>query len=270
MKNLELSIVIVNFNTKKLTQQCLESIYASDIKINFEIIVVDNNSTDGSVEYLKSQKAKLKNFIVIFNSENAGFSKDNNIGIKKARGKYVFLLNSDTKVKRGVFDKLLSFAQETEDAGVVSPKLLNSDGTIQESVFYFPTLSRTIKQYWLGKKNLLDKYAPKTDKPIAVDVVVAAAFLITPQALKKVGLLNEKYFMYFEDLDYCRRVNAAGLKVYYYPQAEIVHYHGASGKKFADDANQWKRLIPSAKIYYGTIGYYLRWFVMRTGQFLGR
>jgi GT2 family glycosyltransferase len=270
MKKVEVSIIIVNFNTKKLIKECLESIFASKTKATFEIIVVDNNSTDGSRDYLKSQNSKSKNLEIILNNDNMGFAKANNLGIKMARGKYILLLNSDTQVKAGAVDKMLTFAKETKDAGVVAPKLLNSDGSIQESVFPFPTIGKTIRQYWLGEKNLLDKYAPKADDPITVDVVVAAAFLITPLALEKVGLLNEKYFMYFEDLDYCKRVWNAGLKVYYYPGAEVIHYHGASGKKVVDDANQWKRLIPSAKIYYGTIGYYLRWFITRTGQLVNK
>jgi GT2 family glycosyltransferase len=118
----------------------------------------------------------------------------------------------------------------------------------------------------LGKKGAFELFVPKGDKPVEVDAVVGASFLITPMARKKVGLLDERYFMYFEDLDYCRRVNKLGLKVYYLPSAKIIHYHGASGKKIVKPAFQWKRLIPSSKIYHGALTHYLINFIIWLGQ----
>ena len=266
---MDISIIVLNYNTKKLTADCINSIYNSKPKINYEVILVDNNSADGSVELFKEKFSKKNNFSLIENTENSGFSKGNNIGIKKAKGRYILLLNSDTIVKNQSIDNLYRFARENENVGVVGAKLLNKDGTTQPSVFRSPTMLRVIKQYWLGERKLLDKYAPGLVSAVSVDAVVGAAFLITPDAIKKVGLLNEKYFMYFEDLDYCRQVRKQGLKVYYLPTSEIIHLHGQSGKKFADNANQWKRLVPSAKMYYGEVGYYVRWFIMRTGQAMG-
>jgi len=113
---------------------------------------------------------------------------------------------------------------------------------------------------------LLDKYYPKERDPVEAEVLVMAAFLITPKAKQKVGLLDERYFMYFEDFDYCKRVREMGLKVFYYPAAQVIHHHGESGKKLAGNEDQWKRLIPSSKIYHGTLKHYLLNFIIWSSQ----
>ncbi len=244
-----LSIIIVNYNTKKLTLDCIKSIQKFAPKFNYEIIVVDN----ASLNKLTPQKFKL-----IQNSNNLGFSKANNQGIRMALGKYILLLNSDIVVQKGALDALVNFAEITPDAGVIGSRLLNPDLTIQPSVFNFPTVTNAVVHYWFNKK-ILGKYAPEENNPTQVDAVVGAAFLITPKALKKVGLLNEKYFMYFEDIDYCRKVRSVGMKVYYLPSSEIIHMHGASGGKN-------KYLIDASKAYHGLLNYYLITFVIRISQ----
>jgi hypothetical protein len=176
------------------------------------------------------------------------------------------LLNSDTEVTKNAIDELVNFAEKHDDAGVIGSQLLNKDGSIQPSVFYLPTLTRTVKQFWFKQKNYLDKYAPKSDKPVEVEAVVGASFLITPQAREKVGLLNESYFMFFEDLEYCKKVRETGLKVYYLPGSRVYHYHGASGKNVTDSDNQWRRLIPSSKTYHGLVKYYLIYFIIKSSQ----
>jgi GT2 family glycosyltransferase len=265
MTNMDISIIIVNYNTKDLTLDCIDSILSEGSLLKKEIIVVDNNSTDGSIDSL----SKLQNNSVIHlirNSQNLGFAKANNQGIKIAKSPYIFLLNSDTKVKKYAIEKLVSYAKKHEDVGAIGSKLLNPDGSAQASAFPFPTISRAIKQYWFGVNGLLDKYIPKGTKPVEVEVLVMAAFLITPQAIKKVGMLNEKYFMYFEDFDYCRKIIQSGLKIYYLPTSEVIHYHGASGKKLVDNDNQWRRLIPSSKIYHGLLKHHLFTFILWSGQ----
>ncbi len=251
---IKLSIVIASFNTKKLTLESIGSIYQSKPKVSFEIILVDNNSQDASCEAIKK---KFPQVILIENKTNLGFAKANNQGIKRAKGEYLLLLNSDTQVKKGVIDELVEFAEKTPNAGVVAPKLLNENGSIQGSVFRLPTIFRAIKQYWFGEKGLLDKYVP--EKEGAVEAAVMAAFLITPGVLKKIGLLDERYFMYFEDLDYCRRLKKEGLKIYYLPTAKVIHFHGGSG-----GINQM--LIESAKKYHGLFGYFLLTFIIWSGQ----
>src|SRR5260221_7417302 len=241
MKSVEVSIIIVNYKTPKLTKDCVESIKKSLPKVPYEIIVIDNSI------------------------DNIGFARSNNKGIRKSKGKYILLLNSDTIIKKGALDKLYDFAKVHDDAGVVAPKLLNTDGSIQPSVFRFPTIAKAIEQYFFGQKGLLDKYVPAEgpEQGRRVEVAVMAAFLITPKAIEQVGLLNEKYFIYFEDFDYCRRVAKAGLKIYYLPTAEIIHIHGASG-------GNSKYLIESAKKYQGFVGYYMYTFILWLGQKLNK
>ncbi len=253
---MELSIIIVNYNTSKLTSECVDSIKKYPPETDYEIIIIDN----GSEEKLSINGNGIK---IIRNEKNLGFSKANNQGIDAAKGKYVLLLNSDTTVKKNSISSLLKFAQENNDAAVVAPKLLNTDGSIQPSVFRLPTLWLIIRQYWFGEKGLLDKYVPKTN---TVEEAVMAAYLITPTCFKKVGKLNERYFFFFEDFDYARRIKEKGLKIYYLSDAEIVHHHGASGKKVADESNQWRRLIPGSKIYHGILTHYLIIFVMWSSQ----
>ena len=257
----EVSIIIVSHNTKTLTLQCIKSVFDSSKSLNFEIIVVDNGSNDGS--YGEISKLKVR---IIRNEENLGFSRANNQGIRLAEGKYILLLNSDTKVKRNSIDKLVKFAKSKVDAGVVGPRLLNPNGSLQPSAFRFPTIKLAIKQYWFGQGKPLDKFAPEGSEPSILDAVVGAAFLITPRALKIVGTLDERFFFFYEDLDYCRRVWKKGFKVYYLPEALVIHYHGASGEKITGNENQWRRLIPSSKIYHGALKHYIFNFILWSGQ----
>jgi GT2 family glycosyltransferase len=265
------SIVIVSYNTKDLTVGCIKSVIESVGKSEYEVVVVDNGSKDGSVakfkqleaEVLKKTGNKLK---IIENKINLGFSKANNQGISASGGKYILLLNSDTTVEKTTIKKLLDFCESKPDAAAAVPRLLNLDGSIQPSVFKFPGFFKAVKQYWLKWGRDLDKYYPKTNRPIEVDISVMAAFLITPLGLAKVGNLSEKYFMYFEDFDYCRRIRKAGLKVYYVPYVKVYHFHGGSGKELDGAENQWRRLIPSSIIYHGKIKHYLLNFVIWSGQ----
>lgn len=264
---MDLSIIIVSFNTKKLTTDCLKSIEKEGSKIKIEVLVVDNNSSDGSKEALRDFKTDKFKFIAIFNESNDGYAKANNQGIKLAKGKYILLLNSDTLVHKNSLGELVNFAERTSDAGVVGAKLLNIDGSLQSSCYNFPTIKNAILEYFLGKKGLFDKFAPKGKSPTTVDALVGAAFLITPKAKRKVGILDERYWAYFEDIDYCRQTWRNGLKVYYLPSSVITHYHGASFKKATnDDAVRWRRLIPSSKIYHGLLKHYLINAVIWLGQ----
>lgn len=266
---IKLSIIIVSFNTKDLTIGCLRSIQKEAKNISFEVIVIDNNSTDGSADALKEIKKEdywNKRLVLIFNKTNTGYAKANNQGIKKGRGEYFLLLNSDTVVHKDALQNLLSFADKTSDAGVIGSKLLNIDGTLQSSCFHFPTISNAIKEYWFGQKGLFEKYAPTEKKSTMVDAVVGAVFLITPRARKEVGILDERYWAYFEDIDYCRQTWRKGLKVYYLPTSIVTHYHGASFAKVAPEPQRWKRLIPSSKIYHGIFKHYLLFIILWLGQ----
>jgi len=252
----DLSIIIVNWNTRELLKQCLAS-----IDYPAEIIVVDNGSTDGSREMISDQWLMVK---LIANNKNLGFAKANNQGIKIAKGEFILLLNSDTKIKSNSLKKLITFAKRKKDWGVVGPRLLNQDGSIQFSCFHFPSIKGAFEQFWLGKIGAFEKFAPKGKKETEVEAVAGAAFLIPRKVIARVGLLDERYFFYFEDLDYCRRVKKAGLKVYYLPEAEIIHFHGSSAQKKGKAANKW--LIKSSKAYHGLIKHYLINLILWSGQ----
>lgn len=251
------AIIIVNYNTKTLLRQCLRSI------TNYEIIVVDNGSTDGSQECLKRIKeSKNQRIKVLFNKENLGFAKAVNQALRQAQGEYILLLNPDIKVKKNALKKLIKFAKNHPEAGIIGARLLNPDGTTQGSCFPKLSIANAIKEFWLGQKGVFEKYAPRTQKPVEVEAVVGACMLIAKKVIEKVGFFDERYFLYFEDLDYCRRVKKSGWKVYYLPEAEFIHDHGAAGKDLP--VSDW--LKNSSKIYHGKVKYYLLTFIIWLGQ----
>lgn len=260
---MDLSIIIVNYNTRQLLKRCLESIKKENLK-DFEVIVIDNSSTDRSVDYLNS--LKWPNLRLIENKINLGFAKAVNQGLKNAQGEYFLLLNSDIVVKPQAIEKMIDFASKHSKVGVVGGRLFHPDGSLQGSCFYLPTLGRVIKEFWLGNKNfsVVKKFAPVGLKPVEVEAVTGATFLIPRNVFKKVGFFDERFFMYFEDLDYCRRVRQNGFKVYYHPQAEFIHEHGASGIALSQKTHQW--LAESSKIYHGRVKYFLITWIIRLGQ----
>lgn len=265
----KLSVVIVNLNTKDLTLGCLKSIRKTAAEMPLEVLLTDNGSNDGSVEEFKKLLSDVfwkPRLTLILNKDNTGYAKANNQGIKKSKGKYILLLNNDTIVHEDALQNLVKFAEKTPDSGVIGSRLLNIDGSLQMSCYHFPTITNAIKEYWFGKKGHFEKFVPTGNSPITVDSVVGAAFLITPLAKKRVGMLDERYFAYFEDIDYCRQSWLKGLKVYYLPDSVITHYHGATFKKLANENERWKKLIPSSKIYHGPIKHYVINAILWLGQ----
>lgn len=262
--NPKLTIVIVNYNTKDLLLACLASIKKTTSNFKnptTEIILVDNASTDGSVGTVRK---RYKDIRILRNKENLGFAKAVNQGTKVARGDFIFLLNPDTVVRRGAVKKLLEFGQKTPDTGVVGPRFLNPDGSVQGSVYRQPTIFGAIQKYFLGSETAFGKYAPKAKNPIKVDAVVGGAMLIPRSTIKKIGFLDERFFMYLEDLDYCRRIKRAGLAVYYLPDAKIVHEHGAAGRDIPQKTRNW--LEVSSKLYHGAVKYLLLTAILWLGQ----
>lgn len=244
------SIIIVNYNTKKFIIPCLESIKKYAPK-GAEVIVIDNNSSDGSVEALNDLRFNNKDLRLIENQKNLGYARAVNQGIKAANGDYLFVLNPDTRLTKSVINQLLNFTllHKGVSLGVVSPRLLNMDGSVQASCYHEPTIIGAAKEYFFGIKGAFGKYAPRGDEPVIVDAVVGAAMFIPCNTINKVGLFNESYFMYFEDLDYCRKARNAGLKIYYLPTAKVYHAHGGVTKTVGDKARQW--LVESSLVYHG-------------------
>lgn len=265
MEGMELSIVIVSYNTKLLLQRCLKSL--GEKKSNeWEIIVVDNASTDGTQQMLEEKFPLVK---LIKNTENVGFAKAVNKGISLAEGGSILLLNSDTEVKENTLTVLLEFEKKVRPA-IIGLEMLNPDGSTQSSVFRLPTIKGAFAEYWLGKKGSFSKYQPEGESNQEVEAVSGGAMLISRAVIDKIGLLDERYFMYFEDLDYCRRARKAGFKIYYLPSSKVVHEHGASGKLISSKETQWHRLIPSSKIYHGVIKHFMINFVIWSGQKINR
>jgi GT2 family glycosyltransferase len=238
-----------------------------------EIIVVDNHSSDDSVAMLENLKLKLENSTkienlklkIIVNNDNLGFAKAVNQGIKKSRGEYLLLLNSDTIVSPQALEKMIEFARKKKDAGIIAPKLLDKNGkTSQPSCYRLPTIKGAIKEFWLGEKGAFGKYLPRGGNPVKPEAVVGAAMLIPRTVYDVVGEFDEKYFMYYEDLDYCRRVREAGFAVYYLPTAKIIHYHGQSGQKEPQKVNRY--LIESSKKYHGRLKHFFLNAIIRLGQ----
>ena len=232
-----ISVIIVNYKTYELTYKTLDNLLKSDVDEQLEIIVVDNNSKDGSVEKLRKN---FKQVIFIENDKNYGFAKANNIGIKASHGDYILLLNSDVEVYKDTISSMAEYIRKDNSIGALGPKLILSDGTLDHTCKRgFPTPGSSL-YYFLG----LDKKHPNSkkygryrmtfigeDETHEVDSIVGAFMLIPKIVLDKIGLLDEKFFMYGEDIDLCFRIKKAGYKVIYYPVVEAIHYKGGSSSK---------------------------------------
>jgi GT2 family glycosyltransferase len=236
----DLSVVIVNWNVCALLRRCLASVlkqsgHPANKGTDLEIIVVDNASTDGSVEMLR---AEFPQVTLIANSANRGFTGGNNQGLEAAQGRYVLLLNPDTQVLGDAFATLIGYLEAQPDVGLVGPQLLYPDGSVQSSRRRFPTLATLFfESTWLeslAPPSLLEHYHVR-DQPdnavLDVDWVVGAAMLARREAIQQVGGLDERFFMYSEELDWCRRIKAAGWRVVYHPRAQITHYEGKSSEQ---------------------------------------
>jgi len=263
---MELSVIILNYKTPRETYECALSCLKESSNIKLEIIIVDNGSDDNSWEYLNHKLNKSNNVILIRNPKNFGFSKGVNVGLIKAAGKYKYLLNSDTRIPKGIFLQLINYTKTHPDVGIVGSKLILPDGSIQKSCYNLPMLKNAVSEFWMGKKHAFSGFAPLSENPTAVEAVVGASFFISPQVYEKVGLFEERYFMYYEDLDYCRKVLKGGYKIIYHPGITVFHHHGLSGKKFSDKGLPNEKLIASSKIYHGILKHYLINFVLWSGQ----
>ncbi len=234
---MKLSVIIVNYNVKYFLEQCLHSVMKACEGIAAEVFVVDNNSVDGSVEMVRQ---KFSSAILIDNKDNLGFSKANNQAIRQSKGEYVLLLNPDTVVEENTFKKIVDFMDSNPDAGGLGVKMLDGSGKFlaeskrglptPSAAFYkisglaalFPK-SRTFGQYHLG-------YLSK-DEIHEVEILAGAFMLLRKSVLDKVGLLDEDFFMYGEDIDLSYRIIKAGYKNFYFPETRIIHYKGESTKR---------------------------------------
>ena len=233
----DVSLCIVSLNARDYLRECLLSVESSAKEVAYEVIVVDNCSHDGSVDMLQEEFPQVK---IIQNRANEGFSKPMNKALKIGAGRYYLLLNPDTILQDGALDKLVAFLDANPEAGIVGPKVLNPDGSLQKpcrrsearpwDVFmYFSGMAKRFPNnprfsgYYLG---YLDE-----DQTHEVDGVSGSCMLVRREVIQQIGYLDERFFAYQEDADFCLRARKAGWKVFYYPEAKVVHFGGKGGSK---------------------------------------
>lgn len=227
---MKLSIVVLNYKMRGLVKNCLKAIYESELRDDYEVIVVDNASHDG-VEKLLAEKYPTARLIK--SEKNLGMGGGNNLGIEVARGDYILILNPDIFVFPNTLARLLDFMEKDKKIGLLSPKLLNPDKSLQYTCyrkhnFLTPIFRRTV----LGKFNFarrdIDRFLMKDwthDRPASVDWIQGSCVLSSKEVLTKVGGFDDNFFMYFEDTDLCRRIQEAGYKTVYLPEVEVIHLH---------------------------------------------
>ncbi len=227
----DLSVVIVNWNTLDLLRNCLNSLRSACADLQLEVFVVDNGSTDGSQEMVQTEFSEVH---LIENSQNLGFAKANNQALQKATGKYLLLLNSDTIVLPNALQGLMQTMEKDAGIGVAGLQLLNEDGSLQNSISNIPSLLTE-----LGNKSLLRLLFPRRfpgkermlTSPTEVESVIGACMMVRRDAVAEVGWLDEDYFFFLEETDWCLRMQKAGWKVVHDPRYRIYHLQGKSAKK---------------------------------------
>ncbi len=257
---IDLSICLVNWNTKDLLQQCIESIFKHHGQLNIEVFVIDNASSDGSARMVKNQFPDVH---LIENGTNQGFAKANNQGIQRSIGRYILLLNPDTIVLPGALPMMVAFLEQHSEAGAVAARLLNSDYSLQYSLREFPTmLTPFTENTILHDVPFMRKYAEKSRLKHwdhgtlrEVDQPAGAAFMVKRSVIETLGDLNSIYHMFFEDVDLCFRIKKNGWKIFYLPSAQIVHHGGQSVKKRQNIGDEfYKSMLQYFRVHYGRNG----------------
>ena len=222
------SVVIVNWNTKELLKNCLNSVYQTIHDLNFEIIVVDNASSDGSLEMLQQNFPEV---IRIGNQENRGFGAANNQAFAVMQGKYALLLNTDALLTPDAVKRLWTFCEANSDAAIVCGQLLNADGSKQNSIASFPSLltlaaNTSLLEYLFPRKFPSKRYDHAG--PVEVDSAIGACMMIRKKAMDEVGVFDERYFFFFEETDLAYTMHQSGWKTYHIPDVYIYHLQGQS------------------------------------------
>jgi GT2 family glycosyltransferase len=227
---MDLSIIIVNWNTKDLLLRCLNAIYQTVRAVEMEVIVVDNGSKDGSVAAAVERFPKAR---FIQNQMNLGFARANNQALSVAAGRYLLLLNPDTVVRDRAIENLLSFMEADPKVGVAGGQLINPDGSKQNSIANFPTLATELLNKSLLRWLFPGRFPGKErvyGEPIEVESVIGACMMVRGKTVEEVGPLDEGYFLFLEETDWCYRMKKAGWKVYHVPAAQVYHFQGKSAE----------------------------------------
>ena len=252
---IDLSIVVVSYNVRELLAQCLESVVSSqltvarqalslttdDWRLTTEIFVVDNASRDGSAAMVRERFPSVR---LIENANNRGFAAANNQAFAETRGRYVLMLNPDTVARGGALETLVKFmdAHASRRAGVCGGKLLYSDGTLQHSAFAFPTLAQIFLDFfplhWRLTDSRLNGRYPRAryarGEPFLIDHPLGADLMVRRDAAQQIGWLDDQFFIYCEEIDWCIRIKRAGWQIWCVPQAEIVHHEAQSTRQFRE------------------------------------
>lgn len=273
----DVSIIIVSYNVKNLLVDCLNSIINQRHKSTCEIIVVDNNSTDGSAGAIKTQFSKVG---LVENLYNAGFTTANNQGIKKSKGRYVLLLNPDTVVLPQALDRMVEFLDRHPEAGAVGCRMWwDKKGRLQRTCSRFPTLRTAFLEHTLlGKlfpnSKTMHNYLLKDwdrDTVQEVDAASGAGLMLRRKTVNEIGMLDENFFMYFEEIDWCFRAKQNGWKVYFIPEAEIIHYSGQSSKLNPKSAKIFRKsMLYFYKKHYGLVVYFILKVILATSSLWSR
>jgi len=241
---IDLSILIVHTYEGRLLRQTLGSIRRAAPKLNFEIIIIDNNPAAGFGEMLASEFPQVKHIGL---EKNIGFGSAMNVGIKAAEGRYVLIFNPDIVVQPESLERMMEFMDSNPDVGMCGPQLNNPDGSLQHSCYRFPTIMMpAYRRTPLGKlsfgQKAVDHYLmvdDDHDDQMDVDSLIGAALFTRRSTLDKVGSFDERFFMYYEDNDLCRRFWENGHRVVYYPKAQMIHYH----RRASADGNFWEQIF---------------------------
>lgn len=259
MKKTRISIVIVSWNVKDLLKKCLESIFKYRGDLNLEVIVVDNASKDDTIEMIKKEFPKVN---VIANNKNLGFAKANNQGILKSRSEFILVLNPDTEILESTLKNMINFMEQNQPVGIAGCRHLNPDWTIQASVrrfpgfwplfFIFMKIAKIFPDIPSVKKYLAKDFDYKMTQ--VVDQVAGSFLMIRKKTIDKIGLFDENFFIWFEEVDLCQRAKNAGWQVWYNANAKIIHHGGQSFKQQLTFKKQ-KLFFQSAWYYFKKHGF---------------
>ena len=252
MSQVDISIIIVNWKVRHLLEQCLNSVIADCKDLRVEIFVIDNDSRDGTPEMVMAEYPQVT---MISLPRNHGFAAANNLGLRQAKGRYLFLLNPDTEIQPGFFRIALDYLDQHNEVGILGPRILNHDYSLQPSVRRDPKfLSQLlillkIRNLWSNNKIFNHYFATDFDynKEQDAEQILGAAMFISRDTFEKIGLLDENFFIWFEEVDYCIRARKQGIIVRYLPSAHLVHYGGSS---FAKQQNFKKQVFFDTSLFY--------------------
>ncbi len=241
---IKLSVIIINYNVRFFLEQCLLSVIKACENISYEIIVIDNNSIDGSREMIKDSYSQVK---LISNPENIGFSKANNIGVSKANGKYLLILNPDTVIAEDTLQKIIDFAEKQENLGVLGVKMIDGSGSfLPESKRNIPTIKIATKKIIGNSENYYANYISENEVS-EVEILTGAFMLLKRKIYLEVGGFDEDYFMFGEDIDLCYKILNKGYQNIYFGKSSIIHYKGESTIK---DASYLKNFYGAMQIFF--------------------